>query len=99
MPRNRPIHASQKTLNRVAYDEWLHPTYEGDDPTMLDHTRDIIEKRLSARDREVLLAAYYERLSYRELAERFNFNNKGSAWFAVQRAMKQLRKHLGDIYE
>ena len=98
MPRNQPIHASNKALNRIAHDQWLHLTLEGDDPTMLDHVQHIVQHRLAARDRDLIYAVYYDQLTYREVAERFDMRNKGSAWFAVNRATKRLRKLLGEHY-
>jgi DNA-directed RNA polymerase specialized sigma24 family protein len=49
---------------------------------------------LHPQDREVLEAYFYERLTYADLAHRFRWKNKGSAHWAVRRALRRLAQTL-----
>jgi DNA-directed RNA polymerase specialized sigma24 family protein len=42
----------------------------------------------------VLEAYFYERLTYADLAHRFRWKNKGSAHWAVRRALRRLAQTL-----
>lgn len=50
--------------------------------------------RLNERDRNLLLAYYYEKCSLREIAKRFNFPNERAAIMAKKRALQRLRDLL-----
>lgn len=44
----------------------------------------------------MLEAYFYERLTYAELAQRFRWRNKGSAHWAVRRALVRLGEAIDD---
>lgn len=90
-PRNTPIHASDAALNRLSYEEWLNPADIGVDP---ENIHNLILKTRPALNRDMLLAYFYERLTYRELAERFGLGNKRRAHLAVRHALDDLKRRL-----
>lgn len=61
--------------------------------SLSDIVRDAVEA-LPEKDRDILLAKFYERLSYTELTERIGKNSKGAAWHSVKRALIKLRHEL-----
>lgn len=82
----------------VAFD-WL--LLRGDYNELSDHVehsqselvRDALES-LSEEDQDVLMARFYERLSYSQLATRLGKSNKGTAWKIVKTALERLEEEL-----
>ena len=95
MPRIIHIEASDATINRQSYQDWLNPDNIGSDPYNI-HAIITNRYKTKALDRDLLLARFYERLSYREIAERFGYSNKSGAWRAIHRAVKRLQKQIGE---
>lgn len=70
--------------------------------TLGEQMRDVLETMHSLRCEEdlchpecdftLLVAHYYERLSVSELAQRYGFANKGSAWYRLEKARQRLRE-------
>lgn len=59
---------------------------------------DILEG-LSARDKALLEARFYERLSYRQMARRFGWKNHESARWAVHKALSRFKKKFEEDNE
>ena len=72
--------------------------------TLSEEVRDVLETMHSIRcaedlchptcDFTWLIAHYYERLSVREMADRFGLANKGSAWYRLERARTRFKEAL-----
>lgn len=79
--------------------EWLlqradvDPLMNHQPHSMQSLVRDAVEA-LSAHDRYILEAKFYERLSYRELAVRIGKRSKGAAYYSVRSALHKLEKEL-----
>ena len=57
--------------------------------------KDAVEA-LPPYERYLIEAKFYERLSYRELAERIGKKSKGAAYYAMKAALRMLRQELID---
>lgn len=63
--------------------------------SLSDVVRDAVEA-LPKKDQDIILAKFYERLSYTELAVRIGKNSKGAAWHSVKKALIRLRAELAE---
>lgn len=59
---------------------------------------DILEG-LSAKDKALLEARFYERLSYREMARRFGWNHPESARWATHKALSRFKSKFEEVNE
>lgn len=87
MPKRPRIYLSDRMAQIISYREWQ--AGEQSPAADWDLMRDCVEK-LDARSRDLILAHFYEGLSYREMAERYGWANKGSAHWAVKQALRRL---------
>lgn len=72
--------------------------------TLTEPLRDALEQMHSIRctdelchpscDFSLLIAHYYEQLSVQEIADRYGWKGKGSAWYRLERARKRLKEQL-----
>ena len=73
-----------------------------EDHTLSEQVRDVLETMHSERcdedlchpecDFTLLIGYYYERLSVAELAKRYGFKNKGSAWYRLEKARTRMKE-------
>jgi len=89
--RPAPYSATTRLLDALTAQRWEQPTPT---PTRMEElVRDCLD-RMRRRDRDLLLARYYEQLTYRQIADMYDWDNRGSAHWAVRRALDELRRRV-----
>jgi hypothetical protein len=78
------VQSTTGLLDHIAYEQWLNEEQSGSHLDTI--VRSTVEKT-RGQDRLLLLARFYERLSYRQIAARFNLGHPYSAHWAVNRAV------------
>jgi hypothetical protein len=78
------VQSTSGLLDHIAYQQWLNEEQAGSHLDTI--VRETVEKTRGS-DRDLLLARFYERLSYRQIAARFNLGHPYSAHWAVARAL------------
>jgi DNA-directed RNA polymerase specialized sigma24 family protein len=95
MSRPVPSSASGRLLDVLAHGNWTAPPPLP--PTAMEGlVRDCLEV-MPARKRILLLERYYEQLTFRQIAERHGWPNRGSAHWAVRRALGELGRRVGRV--
>jgi len=91
MSRPAPYPATDRLLDTLAQQQWEQPPPDTDRLQAL--VRDCLEK-MSRRYQNLLQDYYYECLTYRQIAVRYGWPNKGSAHWHVQRAVAELGRRV-----
>jgi DNA-directed RNA polymerase specialized sigma24 family protein len=100
VPRQIPLRvqhpATNLLLDGFQFREW---TGTPEHPTPAENqVRDALEA-LDEDDRDLLLAAFYERLTYNQIAAKYGWKNRGSAHWAVKQAVARLAQQLEAMNE
>jgi DNA-directed RNA polymerase specialized sigma24 family protein len=86
-----PIELRQGLLDGMAYRQWASKDLPPNEVASL--LRDVLEK-MPHRQRNLIYAYYYERLSYQQIAARNGWAGRGSAKWAVDKALTMLKRRL-----